>query len=125
MRILSFLFLAALAFAGCGDDDNGQTQATGGTAGAGGAGGAGGGDVANELCPTQPELTSIEVETIIASDQTWTNDNVYILNGLTFVTDATLTIEAGTLVVGGEGSALVVTTGATSSPMVRPMPPSS
>ncbi len=109
MRILSLLFVAALAFAGCGDDDNGQTQATGGTAGAGGAGG---GDVANELCPTQPELTSIEVETNIDSDQTWTNDNVYILNGLSFVTDATLTIEAGTLVVGGEGSALVVTTGA-------------
>ncbi len=47
----------------------------------------------------------------ITEDETWTSGNTYILKGKVFITgDATLTIEAGTLVRGDSGSALVITT---------------
>ncbi|MDR9447407.1 MAG: hypothetical protein RI519_06740, partial [Balneolaceae bacterium] len=51
----------------------------------------------------------------ITADTTWSADNKYILDGLVFVTGgATLTIEPGTMVYGGEGadldaSALIIT----------------
>jgi hypothetical protein len=50
---------------------------------------------------------------VIDVDTTWTADEEHILTGLVFVTnDATLTIEAGAVVLGDNGSALIVTRGA-------------
>jgi hypothetical protein len=45
----------------------------------------------------------------IAADTTWDCDNVYRLTGIVYVTGGTLTIEAGTRVIGDSGSALVIT----------------
>jgi len=56
----------------------------------------------------------------VTTDETWTNDNVYVLDGIIFVQDgATLTIQPGTLIrgkaegagAGGKPGALVVTRG--------------
>lgn len=44
----------------------------------------------------------------ITTNETWTRNNVYVLTGKVFV-NATLTIEAGTVVRGQNGSALVIT----------------
>lgn len=72
-------------------------------------------------------VTAMDVCTLparISADLTLTNDHIYVLNGSnagTFVgdgdtqggatgsNDATLTIEAGTLILGGDGDALVIT----------------
>lgn len=57
------------------------------------------------------------VSGLLASNTTWTNDNVYILNGKVVVEDGvTLTIEPGTIIKGKEGtgslaSALIVARG--------------
>ena len=55
----------------------------------------------------------VVVNANITSDQTWTNNNVYLLQGgCLFVTNnATLTIQPGTLIK-GDGSALVIMQGA-------------
>ena len=45
----------------------------------------------------------------IATDQLWEAKNIYVLDGYVFVTGGTLTIEAGTLVKGENGSALAIT----------------
>ncbi len=46
--------------------------------------------------------------------ESWTCDNVYVLDALTFVTSGTLSIEAGTVVKGSaDGAALVITRDAT------------
>ena len=45
----------------------------------------------------------------ITADQTWNAINTYILDGYVFVTGGTLTIEAGTIVKGENGSALAIT----------------
>ena len=45
----------------------------------------------------------------IATDQTWEAKNTYILDGYVFVTGGTLTIEAGTVIKGENGSALTIT----------------
>jgi hypothetical protein len=48
----------------------------------------------------------------ISVDTSWTANNVYTLKGQVFVTDgATLSIEAGTLIKGDNGSALVIAAG--------------
>jgi hypothetical protein len=45
----------------------------------------------------------------ITSDQLWEAKNTYVLDGYVFVTGGTLTIEAGTVVKGANGSALTIT----------------
>jgi hypothetical protein len=45
----------------------------------------------------------------ITGDQTWEAKNTYILDGYVFVTGGTLTIEAGTVIKGENGSALTIT----------------
>jgi hypothetical protein len=45
----------------------------------------------------------------IATDQTWSAINTYILDGYVFMTGGTLTIEAGTVIKGENGSALTIT----------------
>src|SRR5690606_40414292 len=76
----------------------------------------------NEFNPTpDPEPTEgeqIKKTDKITADETWTAENVYVLDGKVVVSEgATLTIQAGTIVKGAEGqeslaSALVVDQGA-------------
>jgi hypothetical protein len=55
----------------------------------------------------------VEISGSLTADTTWTADKTYILTGLTYVeAPATLTVQAGTVVQGDNGSALVVTRGA-------------
>lgn len=57
--------------------------------------------------------TDVEVSANIAADTTWCAVDTYILTDKIFVTDgATLTIEAGTTILGETSSALLVTRGA-------------
>lgn len=65
------------------------------------------------------EATEVEVEGVIEGNETWTSNNIYILNGKVVVdNNATLNIEAGTVIKGAEGvetlaSALIIDRGAT------------
>ena len=70
-----------------------------------------GGDNATETCAALDDETAwFELSKTIDADQTLTCDKVYVLTGLTFITNnATLTVEVGTTILGGEGSALVAT----------------
>ncbi|MCA9706200.1 MAG: hypothetical protein KDK70_10155 [Myxococcales bacterium] len=54
----------------------------------------------------------VEVPLSIDGDTTWTADRTYVLTGITFVNSGTLTIEPGTTILGGAGSALVIDEGA-------------
>ena len=67
----------------------------------------------------------VDVTDDVEADTTWSADNVYILKNHIFVRGATLTIEAGTLVKGDQGSSLVITndsqingTGTAAAPIV-------
>jgi hypothetical protein len=65
------------------------------------------------------EATEVEVSGTITGNATWTSNNIYILNGKVVVdNNATLNIEAGTVIKGAEGvetqaSALIIDRGAT------------
>ena len=94
--LLMLLFTVALVAAGCGDDEeNTNPDAMGDITG----------DTPSDGVDGVEEFVSGE----IAEDTTWTSDTTYILTDLVFVTGGTLTIEAGTQVLGDGGSALVVT----------------
>ena len=55
----------------------------------------------------------VNVTDDITTDQTWTSDNVYLLDGLIFVDSAaTLTIQAGTVIKGKEQSSITTGDGA-------------
>lgn len=54
----------------------------------------------------------MEVPLAIDADTTLTCDTVWVLSGITFVSSGTLTIEPGTTIAGGAGSALVIDKGA-------------
>lgn len=59
---------------------------------------------------TPPGVTRVDVPGgDIDGNTTWTADKLYVLNGYVFVTSGTLTIEAGTVVQGMNGSALTIT----------------
>ena len=72
-----------------------------------------------EAIPAEPIGTTITKTGILSVDETWTADNIYILDGKVVVDDGiTLTIEPGTIIKGAEGqetlaSALVVDQGGT------------
>ena len=100
--------LLSSAVAGCSDDDNTVViPDTGGT------------DTGSDTVDpnpsgcavaTDPNANIIDVPFEIVTDTTWTCDNIYRLTQLTYVDDdAVLTIEPGTLIVGTDGAALVVT----------------
>jgi len=59
-----------------------------------------------------PAPTRQDVNGEIAADTTWTADHIYVLKTHIFVRSGTLTIKAGTLVLGDNGSSLVITNGA-------------
>lgn len=82
MRKLFFGFMAisAMLFTACDDDDDDTTTTT-------------------------PSDNLVAVSGKITSDQTWTKDNVYRLDGRVFVTGgATLTIEPGTIIKAAPGT---------------------
>lgn len=85
---LAFLSLAAVASGACGGSNNMQN------------GGPDGGSVNGD---------TVEITADISADQTWTHDKVYVLKTNVFVRDATLTIEAGTIIQGDGNSSLVIT----------------
>jgi len=58
--------------------------------------------------PEKPATTD-DISANITQDTTWTADKVYSLKKYIFVQGGTLTIEAGTKVIGNDGSALVIT----------------
>ncbi|MEJ4086807.1 hypothetical protein [Galbibacter orientalis] len=70
-----------------------------------------------EAIPTEPIGTTITKSGILLSNETWTSQNVYVLDGKVVVNEGvTLTIEPGTIIKGAEGqeslaSALVVDQG--------------
>ncbi|WP_431162453.1 hypothetical protein [Flagellimonas beolgyonensis] len=76
--------------------------------------------------PTGEEITKSGE---LADDETWTSDNIYILDGKVIVGDGiTLTIEAGTIIKGEQGletlaSALVVDQGGTLNAVGTPSKP--
>ncbi|MEL4306700.1 hypothetical protein [Joostella sp. CR20] len=71
----------------------------------------------DDAIPTEPLGTTISKTGILTADETWTSQNVYVLDGKVVVGEGvTLTIEAGTIIKGAEGqeslaSALVVDQG--------------
>lgn len=56
-----------------------------------------------------PVVERIEVTADVTAPTTWSKANTYILKTLVYVDGATLTIEAGTTILGDSGSALIVT----------------
>ncbi|EPX55131.1 hypothetical protein D187_009637 [Cystobacter fuscus DSM 2262] len=59
--------------------------------------------------PGPTPSSTVEVTEAITQDTTWKADKVYSLKKYIFVEGGTLTIEAGTKVLGNDGSALVIT----------------
>ncbi len=58
-----------------------------------------------DTTPTEPTVTEENVSGLITKNTTWTSDKFWILNGKVVVDNgATLTIEAGTIIKGKEGS---------------------
>lgn len=91
------VFVSLLLLAACGGDDGGLT----------------GDDTPPPDAPssdTPPGSMIIEVPGgDISGDITWTAENTYVLTGYVFMTSGTLTIEAGTVIKGENGSALTIT----------------
>ena len=106
--ILSFILVSLVI--GCGSESNDSGTTTGDNTPDMPMNG-NGGDNATETCAALDDETAwFELSKTIDADQTLTCDKVYVLTGLTFITNnATLTVEAGTTILGGEGSALVAT----------------
>ena len=93
----------------CGDDDGPEPMEDGGTPGMDSS-------TPDEDSGTPGEdagepTTMVTVDADITSDTMWTADNTYLLAAPIYVSDATLTIEAGTTIMGTSGAnALIVTT---------------
>lgn len=102
MKSKNVIWLAALALGtlpACGDD-SGLT----------------GDDQPDIDAPPMPEIDAPPGVTIvdvpagdITASTTWTKDHIYVLKGYVWVTGGTLTIEAGTVIRGDNGSALTIT----------------
>ncbi len=91
---------AALGLTACGGDDSSTTPIDA--------------PMAIDAPPSTdgtPLPTPVDVTAEITSDTTWTADHIYHLKTHIFVRSGTLTIQAGTLVLGDNGSSIVVTTG--------------
>lgn len=122
--------ILVLTAAGCDDDgsgddgngsetdaaidggENGRDAGTDARADTGGGGGDDGGqaDGGPTACPPFSERAQVLVSDEIDQDATWTCDNYYVLTDKIFVVnDATVTVEAGTEVLGDNGGALIIT----------------
>jgi hypothetical protein len=107
LSVLAQASLLALITAACSDEEptvigpEGNGGSTGNMTGSAGAAGG-----------TAEQDSNVDVPASINADTTWTADRTYTLTGITYVEDgATLTIEPGTLVLGGQRSALIVSQG--------------
>lgn len=92
---------AALGLAACGDDGNNTTPV----------------DAPPPIDATPetdgtPLPTRVDVTGEITGDTTWTADHIYVLKTHIFVRSGTLTIRPGTLILGDNGSSIVITSGA-------------
>lgn len=109
---LSTILALPLALTACPGDDTGTTAAD--TSNVDTSDDATSGGSADETATGGPagcvgaDGPRMEVPLVIDADTTFTCDQVWVLNGITFVNGATLTIEPGTIVAGGAGSALVI-----------------
>ncbi len=93
----NLIWLASLALAACGGDSGLTGDDTAPV------------DAAPEVdAPPGSEIIHIPAGDITTS-QTWEARNTYILDGYVFVTGGILTIEAGTVIKGENGSALAIT----------------
>lgn len=92
---------AALGLAACGDD-GGSTPAVDAPPAID----------APEATDGTPLPTRVDVTAEITGNTTWTADHIYVLKTHIFVRSGTLTIQAGTQVLGDNGSSIVVTSGA-------------
>jgi len=119
MRTMRFavVLLATLAVTGCPKKEGSDTGTPGtdatnpGTDANNGIDSGPGTDANVNPCPGG--MMAIDVMADITADTTWSACNVYTLKQHIFVENATLTIEAGTLIKGDQGSSLVITTSAT------------
>lgn len=94
-KLIGIGLVAALPLAACGDD-----------------GGSGDADAAIDDSDASAS-SEVDVTDDIETDTTWTSDKVYTLKNSIFVRNAELTIEAGTLILGDNGSSLVIANTAT------------
>ena len=104
VKFLVVCSTAAWLAAGCGDDDN---------------------DHNHDQLDAGMISNVIDVTADISTDTTWSSDKTYVLKSNVFVRNATLTIEAGTMVKGDPNSSLVVSntaqinaTGSAQAPIV-------
>ena len=112
--ILSILTISVLILSSCGSDDKPLILPTC-------SDGIQNGDETGIDCggtACTPCVGTIDVSGLITENTTWTNNNIYVLNGKVVVDDGVvLTIEEGTIIKGKEGtgslaSALIVARGA-------------
>ena len=97
---LWFSVAAALGLAACGGDDSSTTPVDAPPA-----------IDAPTATDGTPQPTAVNVTADITAATTWTADHIYVLKTHIFVRSGTLTIEAGTRILGDNGSSIVVTTG--------------
>ena len=95
-----------------GAGEGGKGGSSAGSGGKGGSSAGSGGSTAPTDCPDIDDRETEEIDGELDADTTWSCDKLYILTDLVFVTgDSKLTVEAGTVVQGDPGSALIVTRG--------------
>jgi hypothetical protein len=112
--ILILLGILTFAFTGCSDDDNDPIVIVPTC-----SDGIKNGDETGIDCggTCAPCTGTIDVSGLITANTSWTSNNIYVLNGKVVVDNgATLTIEAGTIIKGKEGtgslaSALIIARG--------------
>lgn len=99
-----------LALTACpGDDAGGSGTETGNDTGNTSAGTADETGVSGDCAdPADPNAARTEVPLAIAGDTTLSCSEIHVLTGISFVNGGTLTIEPGTTILGGAGSALVI-----------------
>lgn len=97
MKLKLAVMTMCLALTACPAAQPGVDGGTGGGSATGGGGG-------------QMEIVNVTAD--ISADTTWTKNKVYVLKQLTYVASGTLTIEAGTTVLGDSASALIISRGA-------------
>ncbi len=103
--LFAALLGTSLALGACGSDEE-PVSDTGTDAGADVGGSDTGSDVTDGPCANAPATVTVNAD--ITEDTTWCAASEIVIEDLTFVTGATLTIEAGTTVMGTDGAALVI-----------------
>lgn len=108
---LSAILALPLALTACPGDDTGTTVGEGTTNETASDTGGSADETATSGSPAGcvgADGPRMEVPATIEGDTTLTCDTIWVLTGITFVNGGTLTIEPGTTIAGGAGSALVI-----------------